>query len=61
MTQRQILPSRLNKLNYKKLLYLIKSYIYMSYSGNSKEQVVLNAVTNDQFSILNDHKQKKPF
>ena len=26
----------------------------MSYSGNSKEQVVLNAVTNDQFSILND-------
>jgi hypothetical protein len=25
-----------------------------SYSGNSKEQVVLNAVTNDQFSILNN-------
>jgi uncharacterized FlgJ-related protein len=26
----------------------------MSYSENSKEQVVLNAVTNNQFSILND-------
>ena len=26
----------------------------MSYSGNSKEQVVLNAVTNDQVLVLSD-------